>query len=539
MAKTYRTFPLLQIVTPTHLSMSSPAPPITNSPRIAVRGLCKSYPGVCALDHIDIDVWPGEVLAVIGENGAGKSTLMKTLAGNAQPDSGQIIIHGEPVQLGSPADAIQRGISLIHQELNLSDNLTIAENMLLGREPNRLGWIDRAKMNEISRAYLAKVGLQRSPNSSLGLLSVAQKQMVEIAKALSTRATVLIMDEPTSSLSQQETDRLFLLVDELRNDGVSVIYISHRLGEVLRLADRVEVLRDGKNAGSLAGDAITHDAMVRMMVGRDPQPLDKGKHRGATCTRLEVRDLVVDHQTTVGPAPVSLSVQAGEITVLAGLIGSGRSELLETIFGVRSGDGGTVCVDDKPVPRNRVGAAIAAGIALVTEDRKATGLLVESSVRTNTTITALNHAPAYPFIRPSWEKQQTASQIDSLGIKTANQLTTVDTLSGGNQQKIAIAKWLINPPKVLLLDEPTRGVDIGARQEIYSLLLKLARDHVAILAVSSDMEEVIAIADRVLVMHEGRIQGELVGEQICETNIMQLAVGGLIETSVSSPQMNH
>jgi ribose transport system ATP-binding protein len=511
---------------------------MTATPRIAVRGLCKSYPGVCALGQVDLDVSAGEVLAVVGENGAGKSTLMKTLAGNVQPDAGQILIDGHEITLGSPAEAIRRGIALIHQELNLSNNLSIAENILLGREPNRFGWIDRRRMNEMASEYLAKVGLGLSPKTPLETLSVAQKQMVEIAKALSTQATVLIMDEPTSSLSHQETLRLFTLVDELRSDGVSVIYISHRLGEVLRLANRVEVLRDGKNAGSLSGAMITHDAMVRLMVGRDPRPLDKGTHRPTASVRLEIRDLVVEQENVVDQSPVSLKVCGGEITVLAGLIGSGRSELLETIFGVRDRNSGTVLIEDKPVPPNKVGDSIAAGLALVSEDRKATGLLVESSVRANTTISAIARAASYPFTAPRWEKEQTALQIESLAIKTASQLTTMETLSGGNQQKIAIAKWLIQSPKVLLLDEPTRGVDIAARQEIYHILLKLAQNQVAILAASSDMEEVIAIADRVIVMHEGRIQGELVGEQICETSIMQLAVGGRIDATTSPSTTN-
>jgi len=517
--------------------MSLNLSPCATTPRISVRGLCKFYPGVRALDDVNLDVFAGEVLAVVGENGAGKSTLMKALAGSAQPDSGQIFVDGRIVTLRSPAESMQRGISLIHQELNLSNNLTIAENMLLGREPNRFGWIDRVKMRDISHMYLEKVGLPLSPDTPLGSLSVAHKQMVEIAKALSTRTSVLIMDEPTSSLSHQETDRLFKVVDELRRDGVSVIYISHRLGEVHRLANRVEVLRDGKNAGSLVGDAIHHNAMVRLMVGRDPRPLKKSEKLSNLKIRLEVDHLVIKNRKDDVNAPATLDVKGGEIVVLAGLVGSGRSELLEAIFGVRKAVEGTVKVDGHTVPRNRVTDSIAAGLAMVTEDRKSTGLLVESCVRSNTTIATLNDAPGFPFIRPRWERQQTDLQIDALGIKTASQQTTVATLSGGNQQKISIAKWLIHSPKVLLLDEPTRGVDIGARQEIYNILFRLALENVAILVASSDMEEVIAIADRVVVMHEGCLQRILVGKEICERNIMQLAVGGMIESQNNSVSM--
>jgi len=499
-------------------------------PRLRAVGLCKRFPGVYALDHVSVGVFPSEVLAVVGENGAGKSTLMKVLAGSQQPDAGSLLINGAEVVLHSPADAIRHGIALIHQELNLVDNLSVAENIFLGREPNRLGWMDRKTMNSVAAEFLAKVGLKVDPRISLKHLSVAQKQMVEIAKALTTRANVLIMDEPTSSLSHQETSVLFGLVDELRCGGVSVIYISHRLGEVLRLADRVEVLRDGKNAGSLKADTINHDAMVRLMIGRDPRPLDKSNRQAMGVVRLDVAELVVQ----AGPRnsaqpPVNLDAKGGEIVVLAGLVGAGRSELLETIFGVVPAASGTIAVDGKVLAKHTVQESIKAGIALVTEDRKATGLLVESSVRTNTTISSLFQSPAFPFVRPGWEALQTEAQIKALGIKTASQHTVVATLSGGNQQKIAIAKWLVNRPKVLLLDEPTRGVDIAARQEIYNILLKLAADGVAVLIASSDMEEVIAIADRVLVMHEGCITGELTGEMICEANIMQLAVGSCLE----------
>jgi len=504
---------------------SSPVPtPATAEqppPLLQAEGLCKRFAGVNALRGVALQVAAGEVLAVIGENGAGKSTLMKILSGVLQPDAGSIRWNGQPVSFRSPAEAIAQGISLIHQELNLVDNLSVAENLFLGREPQRFGWTNRRALVENSRQYLDQVGLQIDPAMPLGGLSVAEKQLVEIAKAVSTGARLLIMDEPTSSLSSRETERLFSLVDALRAAGTSILYISHRLGEVMRLADRVEVLRDGCHAGSLTRQQINHDAMVRAMVGRDPQAIFAHRPDTSGEVRLSVQELRV-----AGTAvDVSLQVRGREIVVLAGLIGAGRSELLETIFGLREAEGGRIAVDGQPLRTGRVRDAIAAGLALVSEDRKASGLHLESSVRENITLASLPQAPAAPRIDPRWETQQAAQQIAALAIKTASQQTAVATLSGGNQQKIAIAKWLVDPPKVLLLDEPTRGVDVGARHEIYRVLRRLADVGIAILVVSSDMEEVIGLADRVLVMHEHRISGELAGKAITEEAIMHLAVG--------------
>lgn len=502
---------------------TSPVPDAhRTTPLLRAAGLSKRFAGVQALRGVDLQVAHGEVLAVIGENGAGKSTLMKILSGVLQPDAGTLEWDGQPVAFRSTAEAITQGISLIHQELNLVDNLSVAENLFLGRERQRFGWINRQAMLADSRKYLDQVGLQNDPAMLLGELSVAEKQLVEIAKAVSTGARLLIMDEPTSSLSSRETERLFSLVDSLRAAGTSVLYISHRLGEVIRLADRVEVLRDGCNAGSLDRHEIRHDAMVRAMVGRDPQAF----FAHTATTRGEVRLHVQDLRVPGTAADVSLQVHKREIVVLAGLIGAGRSELLETIFGLRAAQAGQVIVDGKPLRHGNVREAIAAGLALVSEDRKSSGLHLESSVLENITLAALRSAPAAPRIDPRWESKQVAEQIGALAIKAASPRVPVATLSGGNQQKIAIAKWLIDPPKVLLLDEPTRGVDVGARHEIYQVLQRLAESDIAILVVSSDMEEVIGLADRVLVMHEHQIQGELSGAAITEEAIMHLAVGG-------------
>jgi len=494
---------------------------LTPPPLLAARNLSKQFAGVYALRDVSLSIGRGEVLAVIGENGAGKSTLMKILSGVTGPDQGEILWLGNRVSFRRTADAIQQGISLIHQELNLVDNLSIAENLFLGRLPQRFGFVQRRKLIDAAAGYLAQVGLDVNPADSLSRLSIAEKQLVEIAKAVSTGAQVLIMDEPTSSLSNRETERLFELVDTLRAAGTSIIYISHRLAEVTRLADRVEVLRDGRGVGSIERQQISHDVMVRAMVGRDPKPLMPRSSDELGPVRLQVNDLRVE----ASPATVNLQVHGGEMVVIAGLIGAGRTELLETIFGVRRPVEGSIQIDGKLLVPGNLRAAIASGLAMVTEDRKATGLHLQSSVTQNVTIVSLPNAPSAPRIDPKWEAARTGEQIQSLGIKAASPKIAVASLSGGNQQKIAIAKWLIDPPKVMLLDEPTRGVDVGARHEIYLVLRKLADQGVAILIVSSDMEEVIGVADRVVVMHDHRITGQLTGDRITEPAIMNLAVG--------------
>ena len=433
------------------------------------------------------------------------------------------------VTFKSPGAAIAAGISLIHQELNLHENLSVAENIFLGREPNHFGWVDRSKMVDQAAMYLQRVGLDVDPRSSLANLSTAARQLVEVAKALSTDASIVIMDEPTSSLSTREAERLFDVVDNLKRDKVSVVYISHRLGEVVRLADRCEVLRDGRNAGVLIGDRIAHDPMVAAMVGRDVDRLYERDPQPPGEIRLEVSGLCVQD---LSDQPVELSVRSGEVVGIAGLVGSGRSELLEAIFGIRTVTAGNIKVMGKPVAGGHVKASISAGLCLVPEDRKRTGLLIESSVRENATLAAMTDAPSAPWVDRKWQQSSTKDLIERLMVKTASQQTTIANLSGGNQQKIALGKWLLCEPAVLMLDEPTRGVDVGAKQEIYNLLDRLAAEGLAILFVSSEMEEVLALADRVLVMHEGQITGELSGDRLSEEAIMRLAVG-LVEEAVT------
>lgn len=491
-------------------------------PRMEVRGVTKRYPGVVALSDVSFSIFPGETLAVIGENGAGKSTLMKTLAGIVTPDDGTIRFEGSEVQFRTPREAIDRGVSLIHQELNLHENLSIAENVFLGREPSRWGIVDYRQMVDRAEVFLRRVGLNVDPRTSLARLSTAERQLTEVAKALSTDASVVIMDEPTSSLSLRESERLFDVVAGLKAAAVSVLYISHRLAEVIHLADRVEVMRDGQNAGRLVGDQINHDAMVSAMVGRDVSRLFDRAPYPAGETKLRVSDLRVDE---LSEKAVSLEVRGGEVVGIAGLVGSGRSELLEAIFGVRAHYGGTVTSGGRLLPSGDVRAAIRSGIALVPEDRKRTGLLLESSVRDNATLVAITDAESAPLLNQTWISTATADLIEKLAVKTASQQTTIANLSGGNQQKIALGKWLIQEPGLLMLDEPTRGVDVGAKQEIYTLLDQLAGRGLAILFVSSELDEVISLADRVLVMHEGGLSGQLMRDELTEQSIMRLAVG--------------
>lgn len=494
------------------------------SPLIQVQGIGKSFAGVRALQDVDLELRSGEVLAVVGENGAGKSTLMKILAGVQLPDEGQVLIDGQPVKLDSCRAAMERGIVLIHQELNLAENLDVGANIFLGREPLRFGLIDHRKIHEESRKYLSMVGLDVEPTTLVQELSIGRQQMVEIAKALSVGARVLIMDEPTSSLSARETARLFEVVRDLRSKGVSIIYISHRLGEVRELADRACVLRDGRNAGELARNEIHHDNLVRLMVGRELSQFYARTSHPIGEVVLEVRNLV----TPAWPQhPVSFRVHQGEIVGVAGLVGAGRSELLQVLFGVDQPLAGEIRLNSETLQLASPADAIAAGIALVPEDRKQHGLILEMSVRENTSLAGLkrNRLPL-GFLNRKQEDLDTGRMSDKLRIKTPGPEQVVQYLSGGNQQKVVIGKWLALSPKLLLLDEPTRGIDVGAKEEIYRLMEELAEAGMAILFVSSEMEEILGMSDRTLVMHEGRIAGELQRDELSEESVMQLATGG-------------
>ncbi|RMG38388.1 MAG: sugar ABC transporter ATP-binding protein [Planctomycetota bacterium] len=491
---------------------------------LRVSKISKQFPGVRALDGVSLTLRRGEVLAVIGENGAGKSTLMKILAGIEQPDSGTIAIDEHPVVIDSVQSALAHGIALIHQELNLCDNLDIAANIFLGREQHTGGWMNRRDMLREAERFLRMVGLNVPPDTLVARLSIGQQQMVEIARALSVDARILIMDEPTSSLSQQETETLFEVVKGLRRQGVSVIYISHRLGEVRELADRVTVLRDGRNAGELQRDEIDHDRMVRLMVGRDISQFYVRQSHTPGDPMLELEELVVPRNPR---HKIRLQIRAGEIVGLAGLVGAGRSELLQCIFGIEPPLSGTIRVGGRVARIRHPLDAIRHGLALAPEDRKTAGVILEMTVQENITLPGLR-AYCHPggIRNLARERHDTETLIRRLRIKTPSPHQIVQLLSGGNQQKVVLAKWLALTPRVLLLDEPTRGIDVGAKREIYQLMENLAASGVAILFASSEMEEVLGMSDRVLVMHEGRIAGELPREKLSEENIMRLATGG-------------
>ncbi|HLF84702.1 MAG TPA: sugar ABC transporter ATP-binding protein [Blastocatellia bacterium] len=497
-----------------------------STPVLQLSGIKKRFPGVVALDDVDLEVFPGEIVALAGENGAGKSTLMNILGGIHQPDSGFLRIDGDEIVIHSVSDAISRGIGFIHQELNVLDNLDVAENVFLGREPvwaGPLRLIDRKGIHAQADVHLKRLGLNISSRTPVRGLSIAQQQMVEIAKALSLNARILIMDEPTSCLTLTETARLFEVAKELKAQGVSIIYITHRLGEIANLADRVVVLRDGQNAGVLAGDEISHDRIVKLMVGRDLNRFhahsDASSGEAAYFRVLNLRTRRYPEQAT------SIEVRRGEILGLAGLVGAGRSEVAQAIFGVETALEGTILLDGKPIKILSPRDAIGNGIYLVSEDRRKTGLVLEMPIRENVSLPALSAYASAGLIDRVAERRVANDSCDKLNIKAPSIEVTVANLSGGNQQKVVLAKWLSLSPKVLIFDEPTRGIDVGAKAEIYQLMRRLAQDGVAIIMISSDMEEVLGESDRVAVMHEGAITGILERNECSEEAIMRLAVG--------------
>ena len=487
---------------------------------LQARGLVKRYPGVVALGGVDFSVGPGEVVALLGENGAGKSTLIKTLGGLQQPDEGELTLDGKPIRVANAAEATRLGIGVIHQELNNLDNLDVAGNVFLGREPSRFGLIDRRKMATLTRRFLAPLGLDIEPDAPLRDLSIAQQQLVEIAKALSLDAKYLIMDEPTSSLTAGETAKLLDVVADLRAQGVGIVYVSHRLDEVKVCADRAVVFRDGKNAGGLAKEELSTENMVRLMVGRDVAR-EVGRPYEAREPRLVVRGLRTkrfpDHE-------VSFDVGKGEIVGVAGLVGAGRTEVAQSVFGVHPRVAGTVTIDGEAVKAGSPREAIRRGLYLAPEDRRHEGVLTTMTVRENVTLPAMGRYSSLGIISRPKENAVSESMKERLRIKAPTVESVVRGLSGGNQQKVVLAKWLSLDPKVLIFDEPTRGIDIGARSEIYALMRGLAEAGAAILMISSDMEEVLGLSDRVVVMREGRLTGVLTRTEATEESVMRLAV---------------
>jgi ribose transport system ATP-binding protein len=510
------------------------------SPLLEVRGIRKRFPGVLALDGVSLHLNAGETLALVGENGAGKSTLMKILAGVHRPDEGDFFLDGQPVQFANVNAAMAQGISLIHQELNLAENLTVAANIFLGRERVRGKYfLKKGEMSHEAIDLIRRVGLSESlVNVPVGRLAPGQKQLVEIARALSLKARVIIMDEPTSSLTQKETDCLYEVIDDLKKSNVAIVYISHRLAEVKRLADRVTVLRDGKNAGDLQKNEINHDALIRLMVGRDLKQFyprnERAKKPGAPA--IDVRGVVY----AGGPKePISFSIQGGEIVGMAGLVGAGRTELAEALFGLRPIVEGEVWIDGKKVDIDHPKDAIKAGFLMVPEDRRHHGLVLEKGVGFNLTLPnfdLLRNQGGGPLnsngivISPRKEKAFGQELSTRLRVKTPSLSQSVGLLSGGNQQKVVLGKWLARQPHIIILDEPTRGVDVGARSEIYALMDQLAASGVAVWMISSDLEEVLGMSDRVLVLHEGHLSGELSRSELSEESVMRLATGTVAQS---------
>jgi ribose transport system ATP-binding protein len=478
---------------------------------LVMRGITKEFSGVAVLKSVDFDLRAGEIHALMGENGAGKSTLMKVLGGIHPEHGGRIEIGGEPARLASPRDASERGIAFIHQELNLVPELTVAENLFLGREPRRYGClVERRRMDRDAAVLLATLGFRARPDVRVGSLRVGEQQLVEIAKALSLDARILIMDEPTSALSQSEVASLFRVIRGLAERGVAIIYITHRMEEVFHLADRVTVLRDGAVVAGMTTGATSRRELIRHMVGRDVAEFFAPHQRPAGRAVLEVEGLWLEQSWDSAGRPrvidgVSFTVRAGEILGIAGLLGAGRTELLETLFGASLGKaGGRVRLDGRPIDIGSPAAAKRAGLALVTEDRRRDGLVLDAALDFNLGLTTVAERATFGIVSRARARREAQETIRQLAVRAKSLAQPVATLSGGTQQKVVIGKWLLTLPKVLLLDEPTRGIDVGTKAEIYRLMAELARTGVAMLMVSSELPELLSLSDRILVLREGR-----------------------------------
>jgi ribose transport system ATP-binding protein len=493
-------------------------------PALEMRQISKRYPGVVALDDVSLEVAPGEVHALMGENGAGKSTLIKILAGAEKGDAGEIRLDGEPVTIDSPERAMALGIGIIYQEFNLVPHLTVAENIYLGREPRARipGFIDFRRMVTDAQAALDSLDMKVDARAPVGELPVAQQQMVEIAKSTSRQSRVLAMDEPSSTLTDHELRHLFDLIVSLKNRGTSIIYISHRLEEVFEIADRVTVLRDGHTIGTRPIAETNRDELIRMMVGRELKESIPKRPAAPGRPMLEVRGLT---RTGVFEG-VSFTVRAGEVVGLGGLVGAGRTEVVRAIFGADPIDAGEVLLEGRPIQLRSPRDAIRLGIGLVPEDRKGLGLILSMAVRENITLAHLREVTTAGFIDGRRERAVAERYVGSLAIRTPSTDQETRNLSGGNQQKVVLAKWLFTQSKLLIFDEPTRGVDVGAKTEIYELMNALAERGVAILMVSSELLELLGMSDRILVMHEGRLAGELSRAEATQERVMYLATGG-------------
>lgn len=488
---------------------------------IELRNISKHFGGVRALTDVSLRIDRGHVHGLMGENGAGKSTLGKVLSGIHTPDTGEILLDGKPHRFRSPADALAAGVGMVHQELAFCPDLSVAENLCMGHYPRRRGLVDRAAMRMRASQLLQEIGLSIDVDRPMRDLSTAQEQGVQIAAAVGTNARVIVFDEPTASLSARESEALFELIGKLKARGITLIYVSHRMPEVLALCDTISVLRDGAYVGELSRGQATHEKLVEMMTGRVINMDRTGGTRSPGPVRLAVRGLCSPGKFS----DISFDVRAGEIVGVAGLVGAGRSEVACAIFGLDARASGKVLVDDKPLKLGSVTRSIGAGISLVPEDRKRQGLVLSMSVRHNTTLASLDLISTGPILNLARDVCTASDMVTRLGTKTASIDTPVRQLSGGNQQKVVIGKWLARSGVVLIVDEPTRGVDIGAKQVIHQLLDRLARQGTAILMISSELPELLASADRILVMREGRLLTDVPSANADEQILLRLMVG--------------
>lgn len=494
--------------------------------RLEMRGVSKSFPGVKALDNVSLKVRPGTVHALMGENGAGKSTLMKCLFGIYHMDAGEVLVDGQKVNIGNPDEALQKGLAMVHQELQPVPARTVAENMYLGRYPTKsvgpLKVIDHKTMNEEAKKWLNNVKMPFDPKKKLGDLSISQMQSVEIAKAVSQEAKLIILDEPTSSLTDNEVEALFRIVRDLRDRGVSFVFISHKMAELRKISDDITIMRDGTYVGTWEMKNISDDEIVKQMVGRELTNIYPPLENKPGDVLLEVNNFTSIHDNSFKDC--SFKLRKGEILGFGGLVGAQRTELMEAIFGIRHIKSGEVKLNGKTLSIKRPQDAINNGIGMITEDRRGTGILGCLSIADNVSIASLNHyLEAGIKLNKRKIEDLVQENVKKLSIKTPDSKTLIQSLSGGNQQKVIISRWLANNPDVLIMDEPTRGIDVGAKYEIYQIMIKLAQQGKGIIMISSEMPELLGVSNRVMVMCNGRITGELEGEEATQENVMHFA----------------
>ena len=486
-----------------------------------MKNMTKLFPGVKALDNVSLTVRKGTVHALMGENGAGKSTLMKCLFGINKADGGEIFLEGERVEFKSPKDALENGVAMVHQELNQATKRNVKDNIWLGRYPTHLGFIVSEKeMDRATKEIFNDLGINADPSKIMSKMSVAERQMAEIAKAVSYNARIIVLDEPTSSLTDREVGHLFKIIDTLRSRGCGIIYISHKMDEILKISDDITVMRDGKHIATEKASDMTVDEIISLMVGRELTNMFPKKSNRPGDIILRVEGLTSKHNHVNG---VSFEVRQGEIVGLAGLAGSGRTEVIENIFGISERNGGKIILKGKEIKNRSPREAIRNGFALLTEERRATGIFGNLDICENTTISSLGKHLRFGLLSDSSRRNDTKWSIDSMRIKTASQKTQIQTLSGGNQQKVILGRWLLTEPEILMLDEPTRGIDVGAKYEIYQLIDSLAVKGRSVIVVSSELPELLGICDRIYVMSGGRIAGELKAEEATQEELMTLA----------------